>query len=53
MIIKFSSKEEKQHIIATLQRLIDTINERNISTAEEHNLRIALICVSTVPVEGY
>lgn len=53
MIIKFAGKEEKQQIIATLQRLLDTINERSITTAEEHNLRMALVCVFNTEVEGY
>lgn len=45
----FESTIERNNVAATLKRLIETINERSITTAEEMNLSKALAVVQATP----
>lgn len=52
MKVAFENNTEKSNVRATIQRLIDTITERSITTAEEKNLTKVLALINATPIEN-
>jgi hypothetical protein len=51
MRVVFENATERSNVIATLTRLMETINERSHSTAEEQNLFKAISVIGATPTK--